>query len=124
MRNLITSRFWRLLTFPVRVIEARIGPVRYAHRIDVRIRGKLPICGSSKEMISSELLDFDLAASTHIGANTFIGTGALNLKGVTIGPNSVEGANSVATKSFHYGSINGWYPPRLNKRTESYLKAP
>lgn len=150
----MSPRFRRLLTFPFRVIEARIWPVRYARRIGVRVNGNLKIYGSSYEMFSTEPYlisiddnvfisvgakfvphdgsvlpfrlqtpDLDLAAPIHIGANTFIGMGALILKGVTIGPNSVVGANAVVTKSFPEGGIIAGNPARLIKTTEDFLKS-
>jgi acetyltransferase-like isoleucine patch superfamily enzyme len=68
-----------------------------------------------------ELPDLDLAAPIHIGANTFVGMGALILKGVTIGPNSIVGANAVVTKSFPGGGVIAGNPARQVKTTEEYL---
>ncbi len=148
----MSPRIRRFLTFPFRVLEARIWPVRYAQRIGVRINGALTIYGSSYSMFSSEpylisiddnvfisvgaqfiphdggvlpfrrnIPDLDLAAPIHIGANTFIGMGALILKGVTIGANSIVGANSVVTKSFPEGSVIAGNPARRVKSTEEFL---
>ncbi len=150
----MSPRLRRLLTFPFRVIEARVWPVRYARRIGVKINGRVMIYGSSYEMFSTEPYlvsvddnvfisvgakfvphdggvlpfrretpDLDLAAPIHIGANTFIGMGALVLKGVTIGPNSVIGANAVVTKSFPEGGIIAGNPARLIKTTAEFLKS-
>lgn len=69
-----------------------------------------------------ETPDLDLAAPIHIGANTFIGMGALVLKGVTIGPNTIVGARAVVTKSFPEGSVIAGSPARLVKTTEAYLQ--
>lgn len=146
-------RIRRLVTYPLRAIEARVWPVRYAKRIGVHINGKLTIYGSSYTMFSTEPYlitvednvfisvgakfvphdgavlpfrretpDLDLAAPIHIGANTFIGMGALVLKGVTIGPNSIIGANSVVTKSFPEGGVIAGNPARLIRTTEDFLK--
>lgn len=67
--------------------------------------------------------DLELAGPIRIGANTFIGTGAILLKGITIGPNSVIGANAVVTKSFPEGGIIAGNPARLIKTTEEFLKS-
>ena len=67
--------------------------------------------------------DLDLAGPIHIGANTFIGMGALILKGVTIGPNSIVGANAVVTKSFPEGSVLGGNPAKLIKSTDDFLES-
>lgn len=70
-----------------------------------------------------ETPDLDLAAPIHIGANTFVGMGALVLKGVSIGPNSIVGANAVVTKSFPEGSVIAGNPARLVKTTEAFLQS-
>ncbi len=70
-----------------------------------------------------ETPDLDLAGPIHIGANTFVGAGALVLKGVTIGSNSIIGANAVVTKSFPEGSIIAGNPARVVKTTEEFLKS-
>lgn len=67
--------------------------------------------------------DLDLAGPIHVGANTFIGMGALILKGVTIGPNSIVGANAVVTKSFPEGSVVGGNPAKLVKSTHDFLES-
>lgn len=69
-----------------------------------------------------ETPDLDLAAPIHIGKNTFIGMGALILKGVTIGQNSIVGANAVVTKSFPDGSVIAGNPARLIKETKEFLE--
>ncbi len=68
-----------------------------------------------------EIPSLDLAAPIHIGANTFIGMGALVLKGVTIGANSIVGANAVVTKSFPEGSVIAGNPARVIKTTAEFL---
>ncbi|MBO9432191.1 acyltransferase [Sulfitobacter sp. R18_1] len=67
--------------------------------------------------------ELDLAGPIRIGANTFVGMGAIVLKGVTIGPNSIIGANAVVTKSFPEGGIIAGNPARLIKSTNEYLKS-
>jgi acetyltransferase-like isoleucine patch superfamily enzyme len=50
-----------------------------------------------------------------IGNNVFIGYGTLVLKGVTIGDNSVIGANSVVTKDIPANVIAGGNPCKVLK---------
>lgn len=63
----------------------------------------------------------ELAAPIEIGANTFIGMGAVVLKGVTIGSDCIVGAFSVVTKDVPSGHIVAGNPARIVKRTDEYL---
>ncbi len=51
----------------------------------------------------------------HIGNNVFIGYGSIVLKGVTIGENSVIGANSVVTRDIPANVIAGGNPCKVIK---------
>ena len=53
----------------------------------------------------------------HIGANTFIGTRSIILKGVSIGEGSVIGAGSVVTKSVPAGEMWAGNPAKFIKKT-------
>lgn len=64
----------------------------------------------------------DLAAPITVGANSFIGMGAVILKGVTIGPNCIVGAFSVVTKDIPSGQIVAGNPARVVKATDDYVK--
>ena len=64
----------------------------------------------------------DLAAPIRVGANTFIGLGAVILKGVEIGQNCVVGAFSVVTKDVPAGHIVAGNPARVVKTTQAYLE--
>lgn len=54
----------------------------------------------------------------HIGANTWIGAGAIILPGVTIGENSVIGAGSVVTKDIPSGVVAVGNPCRVIKEID------
>jgi acetyltransferase-like isoleucine patch superfamily enzyme len=56
------------------------------------------------------------AAPIKIGERVFIGTGAIVLKGVTVGPNSVIGAGSVVTKDIPENCIAAGNPCRVLKQ--------
>jgi acetyltransferase-like isoleucine patch superfamily enzyme len=63
----------------------------------------------------------DLAAPIIVGENTFIGMGAIILKGVTIGSNCIVGAFSVVSKDVEDGTIVAGNPARFVKRTDEYV---
>jgi len=63
----------------------------------------------------------DLAAPITVHKNCFIGMGAVILKGVTVGANSIVGAYSVVTKDVPEGHIVAGNPARIIKTTISYI---
>ncbi|MCZ8036416.1 acyltransferase [Novosphingobium sp.] len=65
----------------------------------------------------------DLAAPIVVKSNTFIGAGALILKGVTIGENCIVGANAVVSKDVAPGTIVAGNPARFVKNTEDYIQS-
>ena len=52
------------------------------------------------------------ASAVHIGANVWIGRGAVVLSGVSIGDGAVVGANAVVTRSVAPGAVVGGVPAR------------
>lgn len=64
----------------------------------------------------------DLAAPIVIGDNTFIGTGAVILKGVNVGRNCIIGAFAVVTRDVPDGHIVAGNPAKFIKTTEDYLE--
>lgn len=65
----------------------------------------------------------DLAAPIVVNANCFIGTGALIMRGVTIGRDCIVAANAVVTKDVPDGTIVGGNPARVIKTTKEYLES-
>lgn len=63
----------------------------------------------------------DLAAPIIVGENTFVGMGAVILKGVTIGQNCIVGAFSVVSKDVEDGTIVAGNPARFVKNTADYV---
>jgi acetyltransferase-like isoleucine patch superfamily enzyme len=68
-----------------------------------------------------ETPSLDLAAPIHLGENTFLGIGAMVLKGVIIGDNCIVGAGSVVTKSVPDGQIVAGNPARVITTTKDFL---
>lgn len=64
----------------------------------------------------------DLAAPIVIGDNTFIGTQAAILKGVTVGRDCIVGAFSVVTRDVPDGHIVAGNPAKVIKTTAEYLE--
>jgi acetyltransferase-like isoleucine patch superfamily enzyme len=64
----------------------------------------------------------DLAAPIVVGDNTFVGMGAIILKGVTIGQNCIVGAFSVVSKNVEDGTIVAGNPARFVKKTDDYIE--
>ena len=64
----------------------------------------------------------DIAAPITVHKNCFIGMGAVVLKGVTIGANSIIGAYSVVTKDVPEGHIVAGNPAKIIKTTSSYIE--
>lgn len=65
----------------------------------------------------------DLAAPITVEANCFIGTGALIMRGVTIGNNCIVAANAVVTKDVPEGTIVSGNPARAIRSTAEHLAA-
>jgi len=64
----------------------------------------------------------DLAAPIVVGENSFIGMGAVILKGVTIGRDCIVGAFAVVTKDVPDGHIVAGNPARVIKTTVTYIE--
>jgi serine acetyltransferase len=60
-----------------------------------------------------DLSQHDMQSSIEIGTNCWIGTGSVILPGVTIGDNSIIGANSVVTKSFDSNLVVAGNPAKV-----------
>lgn len=65
----------------------------------------------------------DLAAPITVGDNTFIGAGAVILKGVNIGRNCIVGAFAVVTRDVPDNHIVAGNPAKFVKTTEEYLNS-
>lgn len=59
------------------------------------------------------------AVPIHIGANVWIGRGAVILSGVSIGDGAVVGANAVVTRSIAPGAVVGGVPARPLARRQA-----
>ncbi|MFH1140640.1 MAG: acyltransferase [Chloroflexota bacterium] len=114
---------------------------------DVRIIGK-PAFGSSPYLVSignHVTVSAEVIFVTHDGAtwvfrdlpqfrglqklgtieikdNCFIGTRAILMPGISIGPNSVVGAGAVVTRSVPANTVVAGSPARVISSTEEYLK--
>lgn len=64
----------------------------------------------------------DAVGKIMVHDNVFIGHGALILRGVSIGPNSIVAAGAVVARDVLPGSIVGGVPARPIGRIEDYLK--
>jgi len=114
---------------------------------DVRIIGK-PTCGSAPYLISignHVTISAEVSFITHDGAtwvfrhlpeyrglqrvgpieikdNCFIGTRAILMPGISIGPNSVVGAGAVVTRSVPPNTVVAGSPARVISSTEAFIK--
>ncbi|MBN2171687.1 MAG: acyltransferase [Candidatus Krumholzibacteriota bacterium] len=64
--------------------------------------------------------DFDVFAPIEVKDNVFIGTDAIIMPGVTIGPDAVVGANSVVTHDVPPGTVVAGAPARVIMTIEEY----
>jgi acetyltransferase-like isoleucine patch superfamily enzyme len=145
-------RLINLAMLPFNFVYARLYPVRYARWINVKLGEGVVIYGSSYAMFGSEpflvtlgdnvhithavflthdggVLPFrkdhptlDVTRPINVGANCFIGYGAMILPGVTIGEGCVVGAGAVVTKDAPAGSVVAGNPARVVSTTGEYLQ--
>jgi len=66
--------------------------------------------------------DLDVMGPIRVGANTFIGSGAVILPGVRIGKNCVIGAMSLVTRNVPDDSLAVGAPARVIESTDSFLR--
>lgn len=69
-----------------------------------------------------DIPDLELAGEIIVGDNVFIGMGALLLADVSIGSNSIVGANAVVTKNVPDGTIVAGNPARIIGNTSAFLE--
>ncbi len=70
---------------------------------------------------TKKLIGYTKVGSIKIEDNVFIGARALIMPGVTIGENSIIGANSVITKSVPQGVVVSGNPAKVLCSVEEYL---
>jgi acetyltransferase-like isoleucine patch superfamily enzyme len=69
-----------------------------------------------------DIPDLEIAKPIVVGDNTFIGTMALIMPGVSIGNNCVVGARAVVTKDVPNNSVVAGHPARFIRSTQEYLE--
>jgi acetyltransferase-like isoleucine patch superfamily enzyme len=69
-----------------------------------------------------DIPDLDVTKPIVVGDNTFVGTMALIMPGVSIGNNCIIGARAVVTKDVADNSVVAGHPARRIKSTQEYLE--